>query len=236
MSGTLGLLPPHLRNTIAVHLGKPDIRFSLIQLKRFGFQPRQALDVGAFRGDWAKTCLEVWPNVRVLCIEPQQAPQSDLNEFARQNVPRVTVNQCLIGADDREAVPFNEIGTGSSVLDSSPRNATRPMRSIDSLVDAGDCNPPEFVKLDVQGYELQVLEGFDRHLPTCQVLQMELSLVPIVPGAPIISDVTAYLKARGFEMFDVDEVIRAPSDGAVWQIDALFCRNESPLRLERRWA
>jgi len=36
-------------------------------------------------------------------------------------------------------------------------------------------------------------------------------------------------------MFDVDELIRAASDGATWQLDALFCKINSPLRGERIW-
>jgi hypothetical protein len=36
-------------------------------------------------------------------------------------------------------------------------------------------------------------------------------------------------------MFDVDELIRAPSDDAVWQIDAIFCRMDSPLLKQRVW-
>jgi hypothetical protein len=31
-------------------------------------------------------------------------------------------------------------------------------------------------------------------------------------------------------MFDVDQLILSPFDGAMWQIDALFCRIDSPLR------
>ena len=89
--------------------------------------------------------------------------------------------------------------------------------------------------LKAQGYELEVLAGYEKHLQACEVPQVELSLLPIVPGAPLIHDVLAYLSTRSFVMFDVDELIRSPSDGAVWQIDALFCHEVSPLRSRRAW-
>jgi Methyltransferase FkbM domain len=108
------------------------------------------------------------------------------------------------------------------------------MWRIDTLIDEG-LAPPDFAKLDVQGYELEVLAGFEKHLPSCQWLQLELSLLPIAPGGALLHEVLGYLKERGFVMFDVNELIRAPSDGAVWQIDALFCREDSPLRQERIW-
>lgn len=230
----LSLLPAGVRNGIAVHLGKPDVRFSLLQLRGFGFMPRQVLDVGAYEGEWARVCLDVWPDASVLCIEPQQAPQLALTELARQHMPNVVVRQGLLGAYDNDAIPFAELGTGSSVFASAEGLATRPMSRIDSLVDGG-LAPPDLVKIDVQGFELQVLAGFERYLAQCEVLQLELSLLPIVAGGALLHEVVDYLRARGFLMYDVDELIRSPSDGAVWQIDALFCRENSPLRRRRSW-
>lgn len=228
------LLPATIRNRLAIHLGRPDCRFSLLQLHRFGLTPRHLLDVGAYHGEWAQVCLDVWPNTSVLCIEPQQAPQAALKVFARENAPRVVVKQGLLGDADRVSVPFADTGTGSSVLTSQQSSSTRAMWRIDTLIDEG-LEPPDFVKIDVQGYELKVLAGFERHLKYCDLLQIELSLLPIVPGGPLLHEVVAYLKNRGFVMFDVDELIRAPSDGAVWQLDALFCREDSPLRQRRTW-
>jgi FkbM family methyltransferase len=234
LSWSLALLPESVRNRAAVHLGKPDLRFSLMQLRRFGFMPRHVLDAGAYQGEWARVCVEVWPEASVLCVEPQRAPQQALEQFARRHIPKVAVKQGLLGASANHAVPFAETGTGSSVLASGVTTATRPMWRIDDLIEQGQA-PPDLVKLDVQGYELQVLAGFERNLARCEVLQIELSLLPIVPVGALLHEVVSYLQARGFLMFDVDELIRAPSDAAVWQIDALFCREDSPLRQQRSW-
>jgi hypothetical protein len=109
------------------------------------------------------------------------------------------------------------------------------METIYHLIDSGICNPPDFLKLDVQGYEIEILEGYKQHFSACQVIQCELSLIPIVQRAPLLHEVVAYLHERGFEMCDVDELIRTPSDGAVWQLDALFCRVDSQIRINRSW-
>jgi len=44
-----------------------------------------------------------------------------------------------------------------------------------------------------------------------------------------------YLRSRRFVIWEIEEFIRSPSDGALWQIDALFVREDSPLRVGRRW-
>ncbi len=110
------------------------------------------------------------------------------------------------------------------------------MTTVDTLIESGQCQPPDLVKLDVQGYEIEVLEGWTESFYRCQIIQCEISLIPIVAGAPLLHEVITYLFQRGFVVFDVTELIRSPSDGAVWQIDALFCRCDSPLRLSRVWA
>jgi FkbM family methyltransferase len=231
-----GLIPPDWRKKIGCHLGAPDLRWSLMQLRRYGFSPKNIMDVGAFRGDWTKIYLEVFPEAYITCIEPQDAYREILDKFAEKH-SNIRIIQALLGKKVDRAVNFSEVGSGSGVLvDSDPSTiAVRPMTTIDTLVTDGICKPPQLLKLDVQGYEIEVLEGFSQHLDQCEVIQCELSLLPIAFGAPLIHEVLTYLYKRGFVMFDITELIRAPSDGCVWQIDALFCRMDSPLRRERAW-
>ena len=227
-------LPPSLQDRLAIHLGKPDVHWSLTLLCRLGFMPRSAMDVGAFVGNWAKACLDVFPETHITCIEPQDAAQADLEGLAARHT-NVRIIKTLLGRHGRADVPFTEIGPGSSVLLPSSGGTAKEMSTIDDLIEKGLCEAPELLKLDAQGYEMEILEGNARHLDTCKVIQCELSLLPLVPGAPLLHDMVAYLRERGFVMFDIDELIHGPRDGAVWQIDAIFCRFDSTLRTERVW-
>jgi FkbM family methyltransferase len=234
LSFLLQRIPEDWKRRIGVHLGAPDIRWSLRQLRSFGFNPSSVLDGGAFRGDWARACLSIFPQARITCIEPQDESQKSLRALASSN-PNVQVIQTLLGARTSARMVFAGQGSGSSVLLDSGNARVSSMTTIDQLIKDGDCAPPELLKLDVQGYELEVLEGWNFEFERCQVIQCEISLLPLVPGAPMLEEVIAYMARRDFLMWDVDELIRAPSDGAVWQIDALFCRKDSPLRRERVW-
>lgn len=109
------------------------------------------------------------------------------------------------------------------------------MKTIDTLIKFDQIASPHFLKLDVQGYEIEVLEGWTKGFEQCEVIQCEISLLPLIPKAPLLHEVVAYLYNRGFMMFDVTELIRSPFDAAVWQIDALFCRKDSPLCTNRVW-
>lgn len=230
----LRILPSGQKRQLGVHLGAPDIQWSLKQLRGFGFAPDHIMDVGAYRGDWARNCIDIFPEATITCIEPQDKPQGELKKLASEH-SNVKVIKTLLGRSIRDNVSFEEIGSGSSVLLNCGRGPKKPMTTIDSLIKSELCRPPELLKLDVQGYELEILEGYTRNFDVCQVIQCEISLLSIVHGAPLLHEIVNYLYSREFVMFDVDELIRAPSDGAIWQIDALFCRTDSPLRRERVW-
>ncbi len=228
-------LPKDFRRRLGVHLGVPDLGWSLMQLRRFGFAPRHAMDVGAYLGHWTLACLEVFPEVAVTCVEPQTWGQTKLFGLANKT-KRIHVIQALLGRTEKDSTPFQDQGSGSSVfLTSDSALQSKPMTTIDTLIKMGKCEPPELLKLDVQGYEIEVLEGWRLGFDNCQIIQCEASLIPIVQGAPLFHELVAYLHKRGFSMYDVDELIRAPSDGTVWQLDALFCRIDSPLRINRFW-
>ncbi len=235
LGALLKLLPADWKKSLSIHLGAPHVEWSLKQLRLFGFHPEHVLDVGAFRGDWARACLKVFPQAHLTCIEPQDGQQPPLRALSSQ-APNVQVVQTLLGRTDLVHVPFPEAGSGSSVLGYAQGSPfTKPVATIDTLIESGRCKPPNLIKLDVQGYEIEVLEGWARGFDQCQVIQCEISLLPLVPGGPLLHELVAYLKDRRFVMFDITELIRSPSDGAVWQIDAIFCRSDSPLRKCRVW-
>lgn len=210
------------------------MRWNLSQLKRFGLTVTQAVDVGAYRGEWAKLFASEFPNADILCVEPQSSCQPFLGELQKRN-GRVRVLQALVGARDQVNVPFHETGTGSSVLESTDASGTKPMYRLDTLIGNGTCRPPEFLKLDVQGLELAVLDGWQTTFDKCHVVQMEVSLLPLIAGGPLAKDVIARMDQLGFDLYEINEFIRSPSDGGLWQLDVLFVRRGLDITEQRTW-
>ena len=83
---------------------------------------------------------------------------------------------------------------------------------------------PNMVKLDTQGYELEVLRGASRVLASVEVVLLEVSLIPINKGAPSFAEVVRFMADRGFKLFDFCSQIRR-KDGVLWQSDLLFFRD-----------
>lgn len=209
----------------------PSIESSLHVIRNRGFRPQLAIDIGAYHGDWTVMFKGVFPESYVVMVEAQQNKEAKLSELCRTLGPSVQFYIGLLGAKHGEMVRFSEMETGSSVLEEIspfPRAADeRMIVTLDSILEFAGA-PVDFLKLDVQGYELEVLKGATKSLAAAQAVLMEASLVPINAGCPLIGDVMSFMSAAGFRLFDFCSQIRR-RDGVLWQTDLLFVKEGGPL-------
>jgi FkbM family methyltransferase len=150
-----------------------------------------------------------------------------------------SVIESLLGATDGPEVTFFVMESGSSVFEEHSDVERQPVslkqRTLDSVTQ--DLNRADFIKIDVQGYELEVLKGGEQALSKAQAVLIELSLIEINVGAPLLDEVMNFMRTAGFVAYDVLEIHRRPLDGAMNQIDILLVREDSPLRADKRhWA
>ncbi len=97
------------------------------------------------------------------------------------------------------------------------------------MIAAGQVGIPDMMKLDVQGFELEVLKGARQALGITEVIFMEVSLLKLMgPRLPILHDIVAFMHAAGYVVFDIVGFYRRRRDHA--QTDMVFCRENSPLR------
>jgi len=83
---------------------------------------------------------------------------------------------------------------------------------------------PMLVKLDVQGYERQVIEGGTETLSRADVVIAETSMEPLYDGQPLFLDIVNSLKELGFRYAGSMDSLYSPKDGRVLQQDAFFVR------------
>jgi FkbM family methyltransferase len=201
-----------------------------------GFSPRTIVDVGAYEGGWTETAHRIWPDSHPVMIEPNLAKQKKLAAIAEALHGEVYC--ALLGSAAGDAVPFHVMETGSSVMNENSSVArTTEMRTVatlDSLPIALE-GKNNFLKIDVQGYELEVLKGAANSLKAFEAILLEVAIIGINEGAPLLHDVTLFMTERGFVAIDVLEIHRRPLDRAVSQIDLVFVRKDSALLAERRY-
>lgn len=77
-----------------------------------------------------------------------------------------------------------------------------------TTIDHLDLGVTDFIKLDIQGGELNAIKGADETLQTCLGLEIEVEFLPIYEKQPLYADVTNYLKKFNFEFIDFLRICR----------------------------
>lgn len=232
------LVPGQLKRRIKVALGVPDMEASLQGMKRRGFGPRTVIDVGAYTGEWTRMCRALFPDARILMIEPQPGMRPQLEYMAREDA-QVSFAPALAGDRSRPAVPFYQAESGSSIFrdaDGVPQIPTElPMTTLDAITSGTGFASPDFLKLDVQGAELAVLEGASAALASAEAILMEVNLLEIYSSVPLLDRAVAFMAERDFRVYDICTFFRRPLDNALWQTDMIFVKSSSPLLASKNW-
>jgi FkbM family methyltransferase len=205
----------------------------LRRLEGQGFTPTVLLDVGAYEGEWTRLAKSFWPKAPTYMFEAQSAKMPALDKVAA-SLQGVRYENVLLGAEDGKEATFFEMETGSSVyseMTSAKRRAKKvEFRQLDTVL-GGRLGEKKgaMLKIDVQGAEIDVLEGAKRTIDLCEFLLLECSLLEYNKGAPLFPEVITYLNERGFVLYDIATLMRLPT-GHLCQVDALFCRKDSKYR------
>jgi len=83
--------------------------------------------------------------------------------------------------------------------------------------------PRVFLKIDTQGYDLEVLKGARQVLPRVEALQVEVSFSPLYEGVPPWYETISWCEAHGFGLYGLFPLLRDPR-GQLVEADALLVR------------
>lgn len=113
--------------------------------------------------------------------------------------------------------------------------ATVRPRPLDQIIRERDVAGVDFVKVDTQGSELSILAGSTAALASAVGIEVEVEFLPLYQGQPLFGEVDSFLRASGFELFDLNRVYwRRPARPAAGRgqlafADALYFRSADHL-------
>jgi FkbM family methyltransferase len=198
-------------------------------------------DVGANRGQYALELRRSGYEGRIISFEPLQ------DEFVRLQAasasdPRWACAQQAIGdrcedagllhvsaySESSSMLPMTSRHTDALPISAYTRSESVPLATIDSLFASfTDANDISWLKLDVQGMEIDVLRGATNSLPMFGAVEAELSLVELYEGQALALSLIAELEQSGFKLAAVSEAFRDPRTYETLQLNGIFLR-ESP--------
>ncbi|MDP4013853.1 MAG: FkbM family methyltransferase [Candidatus Nanopelagicales bacterium] len=203
-------------------------------------RPGMVLDIGANNGGFARTLRSFGYGGDIVSFEPGEAARRDL-VLSAETDEKWNVRGEALGDFDGSAdlnVTANA-GASSSLVDMLDRHVEAApdakvvkresvrVRRLDSIVAAGELvlNRP-VLKIDVQGYERQVLAGCGRLLNRIVAVQLELSVEPLYAGAWDWQEAIEWLEAEGYRLRGLEPGFCDSSTGVMLQFDAVLCRDD----------
>lgn len=191
-------------------------------------------DVGANRGQFMLWASHRFPGARIWSFEPLPAAREVLASVVPEGRD-VTISPLGLGAAaGRSAFHVAQADDSSSLLEAgeeqlrmAPGSAAGEkieieVARLDETVEA-DFARPALLKIDVQGTELDVLEGAAGLLGRIDFILAECSFVELYRGQALAHEVIAFLAGRGFRLVG----ICSPTTGAggrTVQADLLFAQ------------
>jgi FkbM family methyltransferase len=201
----------------------------VLQLLNFDF----IIDVGANRGQFALIARKVFPHAKIISFEPLEEPAQIFKRVFGSD-PNVTLYTCAIGREKTTAtIHVTKDDDSSSLLPVTPLQSgmfpgavekeTRQVTVLPLSQALGDTVIPDasLLKIDVQGFELEVLQGCEDILRKFSHVYVECSFIELYAGQALAHEVISYLGPFGFALSGVYN-LSYDKNGLAIQADCLF--------------
>jgi FkbM family methyltransferase len=207
-------------------------RFGDVRL-RFLSGTARVLDVGANEGQYARRLRADGYQGELVSFEASLAAHTRLEQTASADPAWHTVRAALADRTGSATLNVSANSHSSSLLsistvhtDAAPDAAYVATETVElTTLDTLELSPtPTYLKIDVQGYEPQVLRGADRLLEHVIAIELEMSLVPLYDGQDLAAGVCVMLRDRGFVPVAFQTAFTHPKTGEILAVDGLFAR------------
>ena len=195
-----------------------------------------AIHVGAFLGEELSQYRALGLTNTIL-FEPQKKLFDIVNFkcIVKEKVFNVALGseEDVVGMfiSDREGGVSNGAGASSSILAPKKHLTEHPevtfpskesinVKRFDKFIEENEIDTSEhnFLNIDVQGYELEVLKGMGEELDKIQLIVAEVNRDEMYEGCPMIEEIDSYLQGFGFQRLAVEWQSESWGDAVYFKI------------------
>ncbi len=192
------------------------------------------VDVGANRGQFSLAVRHFHPGTKIVAFEPLASAASVYRKiFANDAFARL--HQCAVGPARGTAVMQRSgkedssslLPIGASMAELFPGTKAVGTEEVSvapltEFLTEADLSGRNLLKIDVQGFELEVLKSAEPLLPLFDRIYLEASFIAFYEGQVMADELIAYLQARRFKIAGIMNASVHPVSGLTVQADLLF--------------
>lgn len=212
-------------------------------MKTAGFSPRVIFDGGANTGNWTKAVSRLFPEAEYILIEPVP----DVSEKIKINLKDLKINYRIIKkalGSSKGEVDLNIWDNSGPDLQSSSvcghisgeptRKIKAEMTSLDLISEDTGLNP-DLIKIDLQGYELEALNGSKKLLQNTELFIIEFGCLEAYLNRTSVRCLIDLMYDNDYTLYDIVDLNYRPYDNALTGGDFFFIKNSSKLRSYKGW-
>ena len=190
------------------------------------------VDVGANKGQFTVASRLMFPEAHIYSYEPHPSAFKKLAENVKQ-LPNIEIFNIGLGSEERQLDFFlsgydlassfhrpSEIHTFHFPEAIIRERVKVNVRRLDKVIQE-KLRRPSLLKLDVQGFELEVVKGSTQILSQIDFILVEMSFQPMYEREPLFDEVNDFLRSKGFSITTLLGTLLGRG-GTILQIDALY--------------
>jgi FkbM family methyltransferase len=203
------------RRAFSPFLKQSVVNSSRLWPKVIPIKPRSIVDIGAHTGEIAAQFADLYHPDFFAFVEP--LPQMRPSLESLRLAPRQKFFFCALGRTHGRAglnvlanapsssllEPAEDLGEKYHVTMDKVQVVDVEVRTLDDVFDECNLQELDLLKIDVEGYEIEVFEGGQKALQHTRVIVSEVVFFEAHKGRPLFGDVYAYLRKNGFELRDL---------------------------------
>ena len=188
-------------------------------------------DIGANEGQFAFMAHTVWPELPIYSFEPDPICFGKLDGTFKEFSISGRTFPCALGSEKitKSLIRYSE-SVNNSFLQRVDVKQDEQVKfevqcaTLDGVSEQIQWGRNAFLKLDVQGFELNVLAGAVDFLKRCRYVQIEVSFASTYHSGANADEVLRFMREHGFQCVEILDLLRNKQAGTrdITEVDLLF--------------
>lgn len=202
------------------------------------YQFESIIDIGANVGQFGKKIRQYYPTAHLYSFEPIPFVCEELKLNFKDDPNFTAINVGLGDSDGKTKFHMNLFSDSSSMLEIAELHTKNfpytkdeieidvEVKQLDNCFKVNEIQKPYLVKIDVQGFEEQVINGGLQVIRNADMIITESSYKELYKGQALFDTLYEKLKAMGFDFAGNLEQMESAFNGEPLQGDAIFIKRK----------